>query len=393
MLTNLKNMKPFNRRSFLKASATGAAGMALIPTVNGASSDQPIRKEKVIKRKLGNTGLDVAIVGMGCGRVDSPAVVKAALKMGINHFDTAHGYQRGNSEKTLGETLKEYPRDSFNIATKVKNPGTKEEFLEMLDLSLERLQMEYVDILYLHSVKKKEDVLDPVMIEALKEAKASGKAKHIGVSTHRNEVEVIQAAIDSEFYEVVLTTLNFKQEHAQEILDKIDEAAQKGIGIIAMKVMAGGFLDEEKQKPVNYKAALKWSLQNENVHTTIPSILNIEQLMENAEVLSDIKLSGDDMKSLELASAETGLYCNGCEECVRQCVKNLPIPDIMRSFMYAYGYNHSLKAKEVLSGLKVEENPCIDCNTCKVVCTKGFNVAQRISEVSKVVNIPDAFLA
>ncbi len=386
-------MKPFNRRSFLKASATGAAGMAILPAVKGVPSDLSQKKDNVITRKLGKTELEVAVVGMGCGRVDSPAVIKAALKLGINFFDTAHVYQKGNSEKILGETLKEYPRDSFNIATKVKNPGSKEEFLNMLDLSLERLQMEYVDILFLHSEKTKEGVLDPVMIEALKEAKESGKTKYVGVSTHSNEVEVIQAAIDSDFYEVVLTTLNFKQEHAQEILDKIDEAAAKGIGFVAMKVMAGGFLDETKQKPVNYKAALKWALQNKNVHTTIPSILNMEQLMDNAQILNDLKMSGDETKSLELASAETGLYCNGCEECVRQCVRNLPVPDIMRSYMYAYGYSHSLKAKEVLTALKVEEDPCADCSACTVKCTKGFNVAQRISDVSKVVNIPDALLA
>lgn len=388
-------MKNFNRRLFLKTSATGAAGMAFLANAKGteAGSREKTANNDIIIRDLGKTGIKTPIVSMGCGRVDSPAVIKAALRIGINHFDTAYVYQKGNSEKILGETLKEYPRESYTVATKIKNPGTKEEFAKMFDESLERLQMDFVDILYLHSVKKREDVLDPDMIEALKEAKKSGKAKHIGVSTHRNEPEVIQAVIDSNFYEVVLTTLNFKQDHYQEIFEKMQLAKDKGIGFVAMKVMAGGFLDAEKIRKVNYKAALKWSLQNENVHTTIPSIVNLEQLQENASVLSDITLTQEELEDLDVASKETGLYCNGCKTCEDQCVKNLPIPDLMRSYMYAYGYHYSSKAKEVITNSNVAINPCRDCNQCTVQCVKGFNIAQRVTDVTKVLEISDELLA
>jgi predicted aldo/keto reductase-like oxidoreductase len=242
-------------------------------------------------------------------------------------------------------------------------------------------------------VKKREDVLDPEMIEALKDAKTSGKARHIGVSTHRNEPEVIQAAIDSDFYEVVLTTLNFKQDHYQEIFEKMQLAKEKGIGFVAMKVMAGGFLDAEKLRKVNYKAALKWSLQDENIHTTIPSIVNLEQLQDNATVLSDITLTQKELEDLDIASKETGLYCNGCKTCEEQCTKNLPIPDLMRSYMYAYGYHYSSKAKEVITDSNVAINPCADCNQCTVECVKGFNIAQRVTDVTKVLEIPDELLA
>lgn len=390
-------MKNINRRLFLKTSTTGAAGMAFLTNTRGADlTKESVGEhimEDIIIRDLGKTGIKTPVVSMGCGRVDSPAVIKAALRVGINHFDTAHGYQKGNSEKILGETLKEFPRDSYTIATKIKNPGTKEEFAKMFDESLERLQMDYVDILYLHSVKTRDDVLDPVMIESLKEAKKSGKAKHIGVSTHRNEPEVIQAVIDSNFYEIVLTSLNFKQDHYQEILEKMELAKEKGIGFVAMKVMAGGFLDREKLRKINYKAALKWALQNENVHTTIPSIINLEQLQDNATVLSDIKLSPEELNDLHMASKETGMFCNGCKACEEKCTKNLPVPDLMRSYMYAYGYHYSSKAKEVIEQSNIPNNPCSDCNQCTVQCVKGFDIAQRISDVSKVLEIPDELLA
>lgn len=390
-------MKQINRRFFLKTSATGAAGAAFL--TKSIASNKPIDLaeaklvDNILVRDLGKTGIQTPVVSMGCGRVDSPAVIKAALRVGINHFDTAYVYQKGNSEKILGETLKEFPRESFTIATKIKNPGTKEEFAEMFDESLKRLQMDYVDILYLHSVKSRDEVLDQEMMDALKAAKDSGKAKHIGVSTHRNEPEVIQAVIDSNFYEVVLTTLNFKQDHYQEIFEKMELAKEKGIGFVAMKVMAGGFLDKEKLRKVNYIAALKWALQNENVHTTIPSIINLEQLQENAAALSDIQLSAEEMKDLDMASKETGLFCSGCKSCEDQCVKNLPVPDLMRSYMYAFGYHYSSKAKDVIVQSNINSNPCFDCNQCTVQCIKGFDIASRITEVTKVLEIPDELLA
>lgn len=389
-------MKSLNRRSFLKTTATGAAGLAVASSVKAAdnasySNDQ--KDGKIITRKLGKTGIEIPVVSMGCGRVDSPSVVKGAMKLGINHFDTAYRYQKGNSERMLGETLKDYPRESFTIATKVKAQSSKAAYLEMLDESLERLQMDYVDILYLHVVSSKEDALNEEMLEALQEAKRSGKAKHIGLSTHKNEPEVIQAAIDSNVYEVVLTTINFKQEHYNEIQSKIKPATDKGIGIIAMKVMAGGYLDPERQNPVNHTAALKWALKDPNVTTAIPSMINLEQLQQNSKVLKDIDLTKEESKALLIAQSFEGLYCNGCEKCVNDCVKGLPIAELMRAYMYSYGYRDSLKAKGLLKELSLDTNPCSGCNSCTVDCVKNFNVAQKINEVNQLREIPDNFLA
>lgn len=386
-------MNSLNRRNFLKTSAIGAAGLAIAQKTEASYTEPDEPKSMVIKRILGNTGILVPVVSMGCGKLDSPALVKAALKMGINHFDTAHVYQRGNSEILLGETLKEVPRDSFTIGTKVKITSTKEEFLSLLDESLTRLQMDYVDILYLHSAKSAEDVLNPEMLEALKIAKEQGKALHLGLSTHKNEPEVIRTAMETGVYEVVLSTVNFKQDHAEELKTAIAEASSRGIGIIAMKVMAGGFLDKEKTKPVNYKAAMKWVLANENVITTIPTMVNLEQIQYNSEVLTDIELSEQEKSDLAYASAEQGLYCNGCSQCVETCSKGLPIPELMRAYMYTYGYRESKKAKELVNRLGINNNPCEDCNDCHVQCVKGFNLPEKIAQMGILADTPDDFLA
>lgn len=387
-------MKSVNRRLFLKTSTVGAIGAVVAPSIKaGNGLESYAETGTVIKRKLGNTGIEVPVVSMGVSRCDSPAVVKGAMKLGINYFDTAYRYQGGNSERMLGEVLKEFPRDSFTLGTKIKSCDTKEQFIAMFNESLERLQMDYVDILYLHAVNDREQAFNETMLDALKTIKAQGKAKHLGMSTHKNEPDVLQAAIDSDLYEVVLLAINFKQEHYSQIKEKMALAAEAGIGMIGMKVMAGGFLDKEKTKAVNYTAALKYVLQDPNLHTTIPSLTNLEQLQENASVLTNLDLSEQEKSDLEVASQELGLYCNGCSECVGTCVKKLNIPDLMRAYMYNYGYGESAKAKELVTRQQYGLNPCLNCTACTVQCTKGFAVSQRIADISRLNTIPDEFLA
>lgn len=385
-------MKSLNRRNFIKTS-TAAAGLAITSGLN-AAQNMPAQENSnlIITRKLGNTGIEIPILSLGCGGVDSPSIIKAALKIGIKHFDTAYRYQQGNSEKLLGETLKDYNRNRFTITTKIRPQQSEKRFLEMLDESLNRLQMDYVDILYLHAISSKEKALNKQSLAHLKKAKELGKVKHIGLSTHKNEPEVIQAAIDSELYEVVLTAINFKQEHQIEMREKIALATKAGIGIIGMKVMAGGYLNEAKTKPVNHLAALKWVVNNSNISSTIPSMINLDQLQINMALLSDITLTRKEKKDLALANKETGLYCNACEACVSTCKKQLPIPELMRAYMYTHGYRSSLQAKELIRELNIGEDPCSGCNICTATCVKNFNLARKIKDISRLYNIPDQFL-
>ena len=106
-----------------------------------------------------------------------------------------------------------------------------------------------------------------------------------------NEPEVIRAAIASGAYNVVLTAYNFRQPHAAEVEKAIDEAAKAGLGIIAMKTQAGVFWDRERQHPINMKAALKWVLRNENVHTAVPGFTTFEQMEIDLSVMEDSTLT------------------------------------------------------------------------------------------------------
>lgn len=395
------------RRDFLKKSI---AGLFVLPAVfkNNIKADEPkTTPSKLTYRSLGKTGLKLPIVSMGVMNADNPNLVKAALDAGIIHLDTAHVYQRGRNEEMIGQVIKDIPRDSYVIATKVvadhqdRKTGfytdkTKPEpFIEKFENSLKRLGLDHVDILYLHSVVTKEAVFFEPILNALKNLKKSGKTRFIGVSTHRNEPEVIRAAADSKVYDVVLTAYNFKQPHVKEMDSAITYAAKAGVGIVAMKTQAGVYWDRERQHPINMKAALKWALSNENVHTAIPGFTTFDQMNLDLSVMEDLKLTPEEKEDLTLGNemGMNGLYCQQCGECESQCGRSLDIPTIMRSYMYAYGYKNFKMAKETLNSVALNNNFCKDCGTCTVKCSLGFDVKNRIVDIARIQNMPTDFLA
>jgi predicted aldo/keto reductase-like oxidoreductase len=396
-------MKNINRRGFLRTGVTGAAGiMALSPSlVSAATSNQ---QKDFISRTLGKTGMNVPVISFGVMRSDNPNLCKAAYEKGIKLFDTANGYQNGNNEIMLGNLLKDYPRNSFYLATKVKPAGvdregkpsdqtTSEDFLSKFNTSLSRLKMDYVDILYIHDIRNPEMLEYKPIINAVKNLKKEGRIKFIGFSTHANEPVVIDAAASMDYLDVILTAYNFKQTYITELNNAIKKASKAGIGIIAMKTLAGGgFLDKEKTKPINSTAALKWVLSNPDVTTTIPGMTDFDQLDLNVKILADISITEQEKKDLLIARAEKGLYCTGCSKCLSACPMNIPVPDLMRAYMYAYGYSNPAMAKSLLGELGTNDNPCKECSSCNVKCTKNFDIREKIADISRLVNVPEDFL-
>jgi predicted aldo/keto reductase-like oxidoreductase len=401
----------FDRRNFLKKSAAGFAAVAAAPAVltsgNIFTQNKADDENKIVTRKLGKTGLEVPVVSMGVMNADNPALVKAAYEGGMRHFDTAHGYQRGRNEEMVGRVMKQLDRGSCIISTKI--PGNDydiedgewdreidaEEYIEKFHKSLRRLQMDYVDILYLHSAHNKYEVMDEELIPALLKLKEQGKARYIGVSTHRNEHEVIDAVTDSNVYDVVLTAYNFRQDHNNVIGKAIERASKAGIGVVAMKTQAGVYWDEDDEDTrINMKAALKWVLQNPHVHTTIPGFETFDQMNEDLAVLSNIVMTDKEKEDLKLGEdfGFNGTYCNQCELCLGQCGKDVDIPTMMRSYMYAFSYKNLLQAKDTFNEAKVDKLPCSECSVCTVNCAMGFNVREKLVKIDQIRDLPETFL-
>ena len=382
-----------DRRAFLKRSLVGlaGAGAAAVPLAPGARAQAKApAKGPVITRTLGRTGIVLPVVSMGVMNADNDALVRGALEAGMVHLDTAHGYQRGRNEEMIGRVLKGRPRDSFVIATKVWEDA---KFSSLLDLSLKRLGLDHVDIIYDHGLASRESVLKDINLKNVEEAKKSGKARFVGVSTHKNEAEVVRACAEAKVYDVVLTAYNFRQEGVADLQKAIHEAVAAGVGIVAMKTQAGAFWDKERQHPINMTAALKWALGNPDITTAIPGFTTFDQLATDAAVLRDITLTEAERKDLHLEVQTGGLYCQQCGSCQPQCPKGLPIPELMRGYMYAYGYRNLEVAHETVASLGLGGNPCGDCQECAVSCAKAFDVRDRVSDIARLGALPGDFFA
>ena len=396
------------RRSFLKLGLTGlAAGVvpsaaraltgAGLPRAAGqTAAPQPKR----VFRTLGRTGLKIPVVSMGVMNADNPNLVQAALDRGIMLLDTAYGYQRGRNEQMIGQVIKGRPRDSFYISTKVPAPRraqTEAEavggFLNMFETSLERLGLTHVDIFSLHDVGTRAATLNDPVLKALAQAKKEGRARFVGVTTHGNEPEVIRAAAESGVYDVVINAFNFRQDHRAEVSKAMAEAVKAGLGIIAMKTQAGVYWDREEQQPINMTAALKWALSDPSVTTAIPGFTTFDQLETDLAVMNNLQLTEPELKDLRFEPAAGGLYCQQCGQCRPGCPQNLPLPDLMRSYMYAYGYRNLEAAHALVTSLELPDAPCRDCAVCGVRCAKGFDVAGRVRDIARLRALPGDFLA
>ena len=383
-----------NRRNFLKMSVTAGAALTL-PSADILAKESTISAKKLPQRTLGKrTGIKLPILSMGVMNADNPSVVRAAYNSGITLFDTAYVYQNGRNEEMLGEFFADKPRDSFILATKAgekPTEGAAERFLEKFETSMKRLRMSYVDIFYVHSPTA-ENVSYAPILEVLDKLKKDKRIKYVGLSTHSNEPKVIDAAVDNGNYDVILTSYNYNQKHHADLNPAIERAVKAGLGIVAMKTMAGGFLDKEKTKKVNTSAALKWSLQNKNIHTAIPGFTSFDMLEESINAAMNLKFTKNETDYFALADDIDTLYCQGCDACHGQCVKGLDIAPMMRAYMYNYGYKNPALAKSVIDELAITGNPCGDCDACSVKCTSGFQVAQKVQDITRLQYVPQDFL-
>jgi predicted aldo/keto reductase-like oxidoreductase len=397
-----------SRRDFIKYGMTGMVGTVMTPAAKEPHERfEPRAKERpLLYRTLGKTGIKLPIVSMGT--YDATGVAEEALRAGIKHIDTSADYNEGNDEKMFGRLFQGRPRDSFVIGTsigmwkyrsaeQVKAAISPEALEKTFHESLERLQLDFIDIYYLGGIQHKEIMEYEPYLKTLEKLKQSGKAKFFGVTTHANEPEIIRLATDIDVFDVVLTRYNFRVNHLEELNQAVQYAADKGMGVVAMKTQAGVYWDNDtKQEMINPKAALKWALQNENIHTAIPSFRNVDQLYEAMSVMEDLSLTDQEKIDLKLDSgpprSATGLFCSHCNECIQQCPHDLDIPTFMRAYMYAYGHEQLLKARRNLDYVDMPTVPCDKCSVCRVNCPSGFDVKTKVTDIARLRNVPEEFL-
>lgn len=367
------------RRNFL-------AGSLALPAV--AAGEQNSRLEA---RPLGKTGLKVGPLGFGCMTTSDPAVIERAAESGINYFDTARSYQNGNNERMVGAALSGKRR---NVIVSSKTPArTKQAALADLDTSLSELRTDYLDIWYLHNRNTPEELNDD-LFEAQDIARTAGKIRFAGVSTHLNMHKMLPYLVQLGRTDVVLTTYNFSLK--PEVTSAIEAARRAGMGIVAMKALAGGFnrikrgdrlygvqpdaLTSTFQQEGAFLAAIKWVLKNRSVDTAIVCMTDFDQLDENLHALSE-RYGPKDEKLLAAQLAWIRpLYCRSCGACTGVCPKGAPVPEELRILSYAEGYGEFALARERFLELSEAQRNvrCGDCAECSVQCANGVRVRERL---------------
>ena len=402
-------MEKNHRREFLKMSILGISGAALIPGTLKATLDVDSQQNEIPdlpNRILGRTGIKTPLISMGAGNANDPNFVKAAYFAGIKLFFSATYYGEGNNEKLVGEGLKGLPRDSFVIGTAVTPDGLDTRsgsfttpldvnaYIKKAEASLKRFGLAYIDFLLFPYAEKRDVILNESLLKALQQLVKQGKTRFVGIATHSSCAEALRAAADSKFYNVVMTAYNYKADKKEDVNEAIAYAAKTGVGVVAMKTLAGIYEDKGRTSPLNTDAALKWVLQNENISSVVSGMSSLEELKKNIIMIKNLKMSDQELKDLNLAgiNKEPGLYCHQCGTCMPQCPHNLEIPTIMRSYMYAYGYKNLEHAQHTLMEAGMSGNPCEKCETCNVNCTAGFNIKERILDISRLKDVPQEFL-
>ncbi len=406
----MKKSPRMDRRSFLRKGTSGLAGIAILPGLSLKGRSQNYRSEdKIITRELGRTGFNIPAINMGVMNADNPAVMKSAYDIGIRLFDTAWRYQNGRNEKMVGEVIKEMGiRDEIVLATKVplafgnhssytipeieglrKKEGNglekklKEDYLNTFEESLQRLQQNYVDILYVHSVKDPGTIELPYLLEAITQIKKQGKARFLGVSSHESAIPVFRKVLEMDIFDVVLACLNFKMPDRDEMRAVLKQLKEKGLGIAAMKTQA----IYSTHRITHHKAALKYVLQNDFITTAIPGFTTFAQLEEDFSVARDLEYTPEEERFLNDFWSQTAadpasgdIPCQGCRTCLVSCPKNASIPDLMRTFMYASGYGNFEHARITYDTIPKDSNlkQCTDCSSCTASCINGIDIPSNI---------------
>jgi predicted aldo/keto reductase-like oxidoreductase len=384
--------KGMNRRTFIKAGMVGTATALIAPPVFAEALQQAAGAEqspfpKPLYRILGRTGLKVTMVSFGAMLTPEPEVIRLAIENGVNYIDTARKYMNGKNEEIVAKAIKGM-RDKIYIATKtLSDSKTKADIIRDVETSLKTLGTDHIDVIQLHNVTSRERLFIAETREALTQLKKQGKVRFCGVTTHKNEAEVLNALTDDpeRFFDTCLIKYNFKSD--REVSLAIDRAATAGIGIIAMKTQVGGYDTTGLGKISQHQAALKWVLQNPKVTMAIPGMRNMTEYREDIAVMG-MSFTYADLRRLDrYAEAIAPFYCSFCGTCESGCPRGVEISTVNRALMYAEGgYRDISLARATYAELPNQATAaaCVECEGCAARCVNGLDIAAKMERARGV---------
>ncbi len=328
---------------------------------------------------LGKTGLRCAQISFGgipiqrADAANTVEVVDALERHGMNFIDTARAYTV--SEEYLGAALTGR-RDKFILATKAGSrdyAGMKQD----IETSLRNLRTDYIDLYQLHNLPLSdfEQVFGPDgAYRALAEAKAAGQIGHIGATTHSTESLELLVDQYSDRIETLMFPYNIVELHGHEILKKAREA---GFGILCMKPLAGGNLED-------WELALRFVAASGVIDVAIPGMGNAEEVERNAAAALRLSpLTNEEQAKCQRIRQELGSrFCRRCNYCA-PCTVGIPINSCFLMSNYLRRYDLADWAKSRYDALAHHASECIECGVCESRCPYDLPIREMLRDVAR----------
>ena len=363
-------------------------------------------------RQAGKTGISLSILGFGGnnlamlpdGSIDEKKAIQAfqyGIQKGINYADTGSHYMNSKNEEVLGKALRDFDRDKFYITAKVFTPMVKsaDEFEKYLNTSLERLATDYVDFYMFHALNKEfweNVVLKFNFLDKMREAKATGKARHLGFSFH-DDLATFQRICESfEDWEMCLVLLNYTDGQNQAGFKGIKYAHDRGMGVAIMEPLKGGRLANPPGELADFfpkiKTNAEWCFDylwhNPHITTVVSGMKNKEMVAENI-MYADRSYPGMLSAREEAMYVEAGklfasiskIDCGGCKYC-QPCPNKVNVPEIIKL------YNESGRGgiDETLvkyRALDVKADDCVECGFCKSQCPRNLDIPELLKLIAR----------
>ena len=364
----------------------------------------------------------LSALGFGCMRLptvdgndanvneaEAARLIAQAMEGGVNYYDTAWGYHAGNSETVMGRILKEYPRDSFFLATKF--PGydlsNMDKVEEIFDKQLEKCQVDYFDFYLFHNVCEMniDAYLDPKfhIYESLMARKKAGQIKHLGFSAH-GDLDTMRRFLeaygkDMEFCQIQLNWLDWDFQNARGKTELLDAW---GIPVWVMEPLRGGKLAKLSDE---YAARLKELRPDENipawafrfiqsldlppVTVTLSGMSTMEQVEDNLNTFAEEKpLNPQELKTLldiaDSMTERTSVPCTACRYCTTHCPQGLDIPMLLELYnehvFSGGGFIAPMRVAQLPDGKK--PSACVGCRSCEAVCPQRIKISEALASFS-----------
>ena len=327
-------------------------------------------------RTLGKTGLTISRLGFGgipIQKIDADGTKKLVAKLmeeGVNFIDTARAYTV--SEEFLGHAL-EGVRDRFILATK-SMARTREAMEKDVEISLATLRTDYIDLYQIHNPSAKDLAQVTAKggaLEALLEAKAAGKIGHIGITLH--SVDLFREAIELPWVETVMFPYNIVETQGEELIAK---CAEKNIGFICMKPLAGGAIEDGE-------LALRFILNNPAVSVVIPGMAETAEIEQNARAAENLSpLTACEQEKIAKVKEALGTnFCRRCNYCA-PCAAGINIPAVFLFEGYYSRYDLKDWACARYATLQKTASDCIGCGVCEKRCPYHLPIREMMKRAA-----------